>query len=72
MELERAMAGFHSLSLPLCAAIVEVLRPHIPPNFRGEIRLVLDNGELLPENVTVSVRPPQGSAKRLGLVGKAR
>ena len=54
-DLEAARDG-------VVAALVRALQPVIPRGFRAKVTIVLDNGVVRPENVTMELRKPQGSS----------
>lgn len=57
------LTGLRALHAARDAAAEEIaraLRPAIPRGFRGKITVVIQEGVVRPEDVTLELRPPQG------------
>lgn len=54
------LARCKSDAIESCRIIAATLQPIIPKGFRGKISITVDAGEILPSNVSIEMRPPQG------------
>lgn len=54
------LARCKSDAMESCRLIAERLQPIIPTGFRGKISVTIDGGSIIPSNVSIEMRPPQG------------
>jgi hypothetical protein len=55
-EIEESAAAFR-------LAIAEALQPLIPRGFRARVQMVIDNGVIKGDTITLELRPSQGTAR---------